>query len=171
MTPLLEGLDGVKKMSKSLGNYIGINEDPVEIFGKVMSISDELMIRYYEVLTDADLEVVRSLHPKEAKLQLAEQIVGQFYSEELAGKARLEFERVFSQRQVPEDVVEYRFKKDMPLVDALVGSGMVDSKNEARRLIKQGAVSFEGQRIDQESWPVREGVLKIGKRRFLKLIP
>jgi len=171
MTPLLEGLDGVKKMSKSLGNYIGINEDPVEIFGKVMSISDELMIRYYEVLTDADLEVVRSLHPKEAKLQLAGQIVEQFYSGELAKKARVEFERVFSQRQAPEDIVEYRVKKDVPLVDALVGSGMVDSRNEARRLIKQGAVSFEGQRIDQESWPVREGVLKIGKRRFLRLIP
>ncbi len=169
MTPLLEGLDGVKKMSKSLGNYIGINEGPVEIFGKVMSINDALMIRYYEILTDADLNQIRSMHPKDAKLGLAERIVGQFYSQAEAQKARVEFERVFSQRKNPQDIEEYKVKQGTPLIDILVDSGVAGSKNEVRRLIKQGAISFEGQRIDREDWPGQAGILKVGKRRFLRL--
>ncbi len=170
MTPLLEGLDGVKKMSKSLGNYIGIHEDPAEIFGKVMSISDELMIRYYEVLTEVDLSEVRSLHPKEAKLRLAQNIVGQFYSLQQAEEARVEFDRVFSQHQIPQDIEEHKVKQGMPLIEVLVRSGLVGSKNEVRRLIKQGAVTFEGERIEQEDWPVEAGTLKVGKRRFLKMV-
>jgi tyrosyl-tRNA synthetase len=171
MTPLLEGTDGVKKMSKSLGNYIGINEPPNEIFGKVMSISDELMWRYYEVLTDVDLDEVKKLHPKEAKLKLGQAIVAQFYSEKEAENARLEFERTFSQKQTPSDM-ERKKVSEVPtvLIDMLVEAKLVPSKNEGRRLLKQGAVSHNGQKIDKENWPVQKGIYQVGKRRFFELI-
>ncbi|HOW35934.1 MAG TPA: tyrosine--tRNA ligase [Candidatus Omnitrophota bacterium] len=172
MTPLLEGTDGVNKMSKSLGNYIGIQEDPKEIFGKVMSISDALMYRYYELLTNLDLEEIKKLHPKEAKLRLAEEIVGQFYKKPEAKAAREHFERTFSQRQIPEeDIVTHRFdpKRGEQLPDILVAARIASSKNEARRLINQGAVTCGTLKID-EHWVLQEGTLKIGKRRFLKLI-
>ena len=142
----------------------------IEIFGKVMSISDELMMRYYEVLTDADLEDVEKKHPKEAKLELGQEIVRQFYSEKEAVKARQEFERVFSQRKAPEDMLEYKVSTGIPVLDVLVGSGMVCSKNEGRRLLKQGAISLDGKRISDETQNVCPGILKVGKRRFLKMI-
>ena len=172
MTPLLEGTDGVSKMSKSLGNTIGINESPDEIFGKIMSISDELMARYYELLTDFDLKEIKSSHPKEAKLKLAETISGQFSSIAEAKKARGNFEKTFSRRQHPEDVLEYIFKpKDVKLIsDILVEAGLVNSRNEARRLICEGALTYNGSKIDSEKWKVKEGMLKVGKRRFLKLV-
>ena len=175
MTPLLEGLDGVNKMSKSLGNYIGINEPPREIFGKVMSVSDELMIRYFELLTDEDIEAVRQMHPKEAKMKLAGEIVRQFHGTDAARDSREHFESVFSQKQVPDDIQVYGLPKGDPLtgekvalVDILVKAGIAPSKNEARRLIKQGAVTFEGHPVADESWSASPGVLKVGKRRFLK---
>ena len=169
MTPLLEGLDGVNKMSKSLGNYIGINEPPREIFGKVMSVSDELMIRYFELLTDEDIAAVRQMHPKEAKMKLAGEIVRQFHGADAARDARAHFENVFSQKQVPDDIQVYALAQGKgPLVEILVKTGIVPSKNEARRLIKQGAVTFEGQPVADESWSAVPGVLKVGKRRFLK---
>jgi tyrosyl-tRNA synthetase len=169
MTPLLEGLDGVQKMSKSLGNYIGINEPPREIFGKVMSVSDELMIRYFELLTDEDIAAVRQMHPKEAKMKLAGEIVRQFHGADAARDAREHFENVFSQKQVPDDVQVYALTQGKgPLVDILVKTGVAPSKNEARRLIKQGAVTFEGQPVADENWSAVPGVLKVGKRRFLK---
>ena len=172
MTPLLEGLDGVKKMSKSLDNYIGIDEPPGEILGKIMSISDELMLRYYEVLTDFDLNEVKNMHPKEAKLQLGQEIVAQFYSKKDGLAARQQFEKVFSARQIPEDIKEYSFsRKDKEqIIDVLVKTGLVSSKKEVRRLLKQGSISHDGQKIFEESWQVKEGVLKVGKRRFLELI-
>ena len=170
MTPLLEGTDGVLKMSKSLGNYIGINEPAEDIFGKVMSISDELMYRYYELLTEIDLDSVRVIHPKEAKLQLAELISAQFYSKKQAEKARQDFEKTFSQRQAPDDISEYRLRQGEGLIDILTATKLVASKNEARRLLKQGAVSYEGGKIEDENWRPQAGVLKVGKRRFLKLI-
>ena len=171
MTPLLEGTDGIQKMSKSLNNYIGINEDPAEIFGKIMSISDTLMYRYYELLTDEDLKVVKAMHPKEAKLKLAENIVSQFHSKKEAGKAKLNFERTFSEHQTPDEIEEYKFNDSRPenLLDVLVSCRLVVSKNEARRLLKAGAVAHEGNKISDENWPLREGVLKVGKRRFLRL--
>ncbi len=169
MTPLLEGLDGVQKMSKSLGNYIGINEPPREIFGKVMSVSDELMIRYFELLTDEDIAAVRQMHPKEAKMKLAGEIVRQFHGADAARDSREHFENVFSQKQVPDDIQVYALTQgNGPLVDILVKTGIAPSKNEARRLIKQGAVTFEGQPVADESWSALPGVLKVGKRRFLK---
>jgi len=172
MMPLLEGTDGVQKMSKSLGNYIGINEPPGEIFGKVMSISDDLMLRYFELLTDINLEEVKALHPKEAKMVLAKNIAAQFYDEQKAFEARKEFENVFSQGQAPEDIEEYFLKGNEAesLIDVVIAAGCVPSRKEARRLLKQGAISHEGVKIESESWALTEGVLKIGKRRFLKLL-
>jgi tyrosyl-tRNA synthetase len=172
MTPLLEGTDGEKKMSKSLGNYIGINEPPADIFGKVMSISDQLMCRYYDVLTDDDLSEIKKLHPKEAKMRLAAQIVTWFYSAEEAEQARQGFEKIFSQGQVPEDIIEYRIQESASenIVDIFLKTKLVASKGEARRLINQGGVSWEGAKIADEGWKISRGVMKIGKRRFLKLI-
>ncbi|MDP3732732.1 MAG: tyrosine--tRNA ligase [Candidatus Omnitrophota bacterium] len=171
-TPLLEGTDGIQKMSKSYGNYIAINDNPNEIFGKIMSISDEMMLKFYTLLTDEDLEAVKKKHPKEAKLSLAENISRQYHGKELAEKARQEFEQVFSKRELPKDASIYKLKKQRPsIIDILLDSGLTESKNEARRLIKQGGVSLDGERLDKEDVIVdKEGILKVGKRRFLKLI-
>lgn len=171
MTPLLEGLDGIQKMSKSLGNYIGINEPPKEIFGKVMSISDDLMYKYAEIVTDLDLNTMRAMHPKEAKNLLAEQIVSMFYDQAQAKKARQDFENTFSRQGVPEDIIEYKIKTpDEKLVDILIKLKLTQSKNEFRRLLKEGAVQFDGQKLDEESWMPRPGIVKVGKRRFIKLV-
>ncbi len=172
MTPLLEGLDGVQKMSKSLNNYIGIIEDPKEIFGKVMSISDELMLRYYDVLTQEDLSYVKAMHPKEAKLKLAEEIVKQFYDEKKAKAARQHFEKTFSLKEIPNDIPVFQYKKDshLTLYNVLMENKFVTSRNEARRLLRQGAIKFNGSPVDKEDWPLQPGVLKVGKRRFLRLV-
>jgi len=170
MTPLLEGTDGVNKMSKSLGNTIGINEAPDDIFGKVMSISDELMLRYYEILTEEDIAAIQKMHPKEAKLKLAQTIVEMFYPTSEGAKARAHFESTFSQHQIPENIPEFKIAAGQKLVDILVVTNLVASKNEARRLIKEKAVSHEGVSVSDENWPLMPGILKIGKRRFLKLL-
>lgn len=170
-TPLLEGTDGVQKMSKSYGNYIGINEPAPSIFGKIMSISDSLMLKFYEVLTDEDLDKVKKMHPKEAKLKLAEIIVEQYHSLELAKKARREFEKVFSKKELPEDIPEYKSQGQQNIVTILTQSGLVKSGNEARRLINEGAVSFAEIKINEiDFMPKKTGILKIGTRRFLKII-
>lgn len=173
MTPLLEGTDGVKKMSKSLNNYIGINESPDEIFGKIMSVSDDIMMRYYEFLTDVDLNAVKELHPKEAKLQLGQEIVSQFYDAQTAVSAREGFEKVFSQHQNPVDMPKCelsKFSPDESIVNVLVDQKIVTSKKEVRRLIQQGAISFDGNKLQDEEWKLQAGVIKVGKRRFLELI-
>lgn len=170
--PLLEGIDGAQKMSKSYGNYVGINESPDEMFGKIMSVSDDLMWKYYELLTDEDLGVVRKLHPKEAKLRLAENIISQYHSKEKAKAAGLEFERVFAHKEIPEDIPTYKISPHKnTILDILIEAKIVSSKNEARRLIAQGGVYLDGVRIDREDAVIdKEGVIKAGKRRFLKLI-
>lgn len=169
--PLLEGTDGIQKMSKSFGNYIGINEAPGEMFGKIMSISDELMLKYYTLLTDEDLNEVKKMHPKEAKLKLAQDIVTQYHSKKNALCARREFERVFRQKGIPEDIPEYKAKPSMTILTILLNSGLVKSGNEARRLLRQKAVVFNNARIEKENFiPQQSGILKVGKRRFLKLI-
>jgi tyrosyl-tRNA synthetase len=168
--PLLEGTDGVQKMSKSYANYIGINEPPAEIFGKVMSIPDELMFKYYELLTDEDLDSVRKMHPKDAKIRLAKIIIAQYHSEKDAEKAAVEFERVFAQKESPSDMSVYRLSAEKKLIDILIESGLVSSKNEVRRLIAGGGIYLDGERIDKEDAVINKaGVLKVGKRRFLKL--
>ena len=169
--PLLEGTDGEAKMSKSLGNYIGITEPAKEIFGKIMSISDELMLKYYELLTDEDSYKIKQLHPRDAKINLGKMIITQYYSSPLAEKEALEFSRVFSQKEVPSDMPEFKTHGQKTILAILTESKLAVSGNEARRLIKQGAVSFNNVRIEKDDFiPLAPGILKAGSRRFLKVI-
>ncbi|PIQ91274.1 MAG: tyrosine--tRNA ligase [Candidatus Omnitrophica bacterium CG11_big_fil_rev_8_21_14_0_20_41_12] len=169
--PLLEGTDGIQKMSKSYGNYIGINESAKEIFGKIMSISDELMLKYYELLTDEDLSKVKTLHPKEAKVNLAKIIISQYHSVQAAEKEAEEFTRVFSQKEIPQEMPKFKTDGKKTVLAILTESKIVASGNEARRLIKQGAVSFENEKIEKDDFiPQKSGILKAGSRRFLKII-
>lgn len=171
MLPLLEGIDGIKKMSKSLGNYIGINEPPDEIFGKIMSISDSLMHKYYELLTDEDLSEVKKMHPKEAKVKLATLLIAQYYNESEAKKAKESFERVFRKKEAPIEICEYKIDKQTKILDILANSKMAKSKNEARRLIQQGGVMFDNEKVKNEDFLIaKSGILKSGSRRFLKVI-
>lgn len=171
MLPLLEGIDGIQKMSKSLGNYIGINESPDEIFGKIMSLGDSLMYKYYVLLTDDDLSEIKKLHPKEAKEKLAVAIISQYHGQQSALSARCAFEKVFTRREIPSDIPEYKMDKPARLLDILVRSATVKSRNEARRLILQGAVTFSSVKVQDENFTVSAcGIIKAGSRRFLKVI-
>jgi tyrosyl-tRNA synthetase len=168
--PLLEGTDGVQKMSKSFGNYIGINEPAKEMFGKIMSISDELMLKYFELLTGEDMDEVKRMHPKDAKMKLAEGIISQYYSAKEAATARGEFERVFSDKELPSEIPEYTVRQGETVITILLNSGLVKSGNEARRLIKQGAVYLGNIKVEKEDFtPQNPCILKAGSRRFLRL--
>ncbi|MBU1999029.1 MAG: tyrosine--tRNA ligase [Candidatus Omnitrophica bacterium] len=168
--PLLEGTDGVNKMSKSLGNYIAINDTPKDMFGKIMSISDELMLKYFTLLTDDNLEEVKSIHPRNAKVSLAKDIIRQYYSLEDADNAHREFERVFSSKEIPEDLEVLSLTQPLSIIDVVTQAGLVKSRNEVRRLIQQKAVDFNGVRIEDEKFIVDSaGVLRVGTRRFLKI--
>ncbi len=185
MMPLLEGTDGVQKMSKSLGNYIGITEPPKEMFGKIMSISDELMMRYYELLSDItidELEGLRngikdgSIHPMGLKKKLAREIIQRFHSEAEASDAQREFEKVFSQKELPDDmpVVELKWDGDeLWLPHIIHTSGVSKSSSEARRLIKEGAVTVNGERVTDIEKKLKraEYIIKVGKKRFVKVVP
>jgi len=178
--PLLEGTDGVQKMSKSLGNYIGISEPPQEIFGKVMSISDELMWRYYELCTDLSPAEITSLrasqrNPRDIKADLAKRIVADFYSKAEARKAEEEFNVMFRNKQAP-DVVEERALKPGPrkLPKLLVELDLAPSMAEARRLIEQGGVYVDGERRTQTDFEVslsadQSHLIQVGKRRFVRI--
>src|SRR6516162_7885904 len=183
--PLLEGLDGVQKMSKSLGNYIGINEAPNEQFGKVMSISDELMFRYYELLTDIPLAGIQKLkqdvqsgkrHPMEAKADLAVRIIAGYHGETAAESAREEFNRVFRNKDIPEDIeVKEVSLASGPLriMKLLTSLGLAPSNTEALRLIESGAVHVNDQRFSDPKFEISqpgEYLIKVGKRRFLRLL-
>ncbi|MDR0820408.1 MAG: tyrosine--tRNA ligase [Endomicrobium sp.] len=171
--PLLEGTDGVKKMSKSYKNCIALNDLPEDVFGKIMSISDELMYRYYELLTQADLNVVKNMHPKEAKSALAREIVGRYHGKEEALKAEEKFDKIFAKKNIPDDIREYRIKdKEIKLSDLLVKSGMVLSRNEARRIIEQGGVKIDSQKAVGDFAVKSESpfVIQVGKRRFNRII-
>lgn len=180
-TPLLEGLDGVEKMSKSLGNYVGVTEPPSEMFGKLMSISDELMWKYYTLLTDlgpAEILALRDrvsageLHPKQAKIDLARRIVTDFHSKTDADRAADEFERRFARKEVPEDLplIEYRIEGTPTTLERLLADrGYAASGSDAARKIKQGAVKLNGQRFTVERWHLSEPgehVLEVGRRAF-----
>jgi tyrosyl-tRNA synthetase len=168
--PLLEGTDGIQKMSKSFGNYIGINEPAKEMFGKIMSISDELMLKYYELLTDENILGVKEMHPRDAKVNLAKIIISHYHSEKSAQKEAEEFTRVFSQKEIPQDMPEFKSDGGKNIVVILTESKLAASGNEARRLIKQGAVSFNNTKVDKDSFiPKENGILKAGSRRFLNL--
>ena len=178
--PLLVGTDGKNKMSKSLNNYIGITENPDSIFGKLMSISDELMWEYVKLLYQGDIDQLKAMHPKQAKLTLAKQIVSFYHSESEAKKAANEFERVFSKRQLPETMPVYKAKTfQVNIFEVLSKTGLVASKNEARRLLVQGGISLIDPKTPEKINTIKEQVieisakeivLKIGKKKFLKII-
>ena len=178
--PLLVGLDGVKKMSKSYGNYIGITEEPNQMFGKIMSISDELMWNYYLLLTDYRQEEIeefkKNLHPMEAKKRLAHYIVSRYHSKESADKALEFFEKTFSQREFPEDAQVIRVPAGyrQKAYEFLFELGIEASKNSARRLIEGGGLKINGQKIqdpNQEIQVSEELKLQVGKKRFYRIIP
>lgn len=181
--PLLEGLDGVEKMSKSLGNYVGINESSREIYGKLLSITDDLMFKYYELLTDLALEDIRQLrldiqdsrrHPKRVKQDLALMLTARYCGEEAAKQAEEEFERVFAQKGAPDEMTRLRWpcqEASVPLIDLLAKLSIAKSKADARRTIEQGGVSLDGARVSDPLIRIdisapREVQLKVGKRGF-----
>ena len=183
--PLLEGLDGVRKMSKSYGNYVGVSDAPNDMFGKLMSISDELMWKYYELLTEIPLEKISEmkedisnskLHPMDVKKNLAINIISQYYDEDTAKNARAEFEKVFSKGNLPDDIPELKLtetEKELNFLKILTETKIAQSGGEVRRLIKQGAVSLDGEKVSELTIPLPENtefVIKVGKRRFLKII-
>jgi tyrosyl-tRNA synthetase len=185
MMPLLEGLDGVNKMSKSLGNYIGINEPADEIFGKIMSVSDELMIRYYELLSDmpsADLERLGkgvkdgSVHPMEAKKLLGREIVARYHGSAAAAQAEENFVRRFRDNQTPEEMPEIKIVAtgDTVLLGKLLAeAGLSKSNSEGRRAITQGGVKVNGDRISDENLELACNgmyILQVGKRRFARVV-
>ncbi|TEU01470.1 MAG: tyrosine--tRNA ligase [Candidatus Stahlbacteria bacterium] len=184
LMPLLEGLDGVKKMSKSFNNFIGIEESSREQFGKVMSIPDKLILRYYELCLDYYDELLKNVkkrlksgeNPMDLKLELAEGIVRQYHSDRSAKRERAEFIRVFSREEAPRDIEEFFIKKDKEIwiVEVLDNAGLVKSRGEARRLIEQGALRIDGEKINDFSLNIsikNEVILRLGKKRFLKLVP
>ena len=188
MMPLLEGLDGVNKMSKSKDNYIGIDEAPQEMYGKTMSLPDELIGRYFELVTDLELEELKSLksgleegtyHPMKAKKRLARRIVSEYYNEDTAKKAEKEFQKVFKQGGTPDDIKEIELDKEkledgeMWIVDLVDITGLVESKSQIRRLIKQGAVRFNDEKYEKINIDIEvedEMIIRVGKKRFAKII-
>jgi tyrosyl-tRNA synthetase len=184
MMPLLEGLDGVNKMSKSLGNYVGINEPPREIFGKIMSVSDDLMWRYFELLSfmDADgiaalkAEVAAGLNPRDAKVQLALELVARFHSRRDADGALADFEARFRQGVLPEDLPEFVVEANgvaLSIVQVLKMTGLTGSTSEALRMIEQGGVRADGDKVVDKAACLAVGVpvvLQIGKRKFARVI-
>ena len=186
LTPLLPGLDGVQKMSKSLGNAIGITDPPNEMYGKVMSLPDKLMIPYFEYCTLVPLDEIRAiaarlsageLHPRDVKRRLARAITERYHRDAAARNAEAEFERVFAARELPEEIPDVDFSRDrlrngaIRLVRLLVELGLADSNGEARRLISQGGVSLNGERINQDvDVAVQDGSLvRVGRRRFARV--
>lgn len=176
--PILVGLDGKNKMSKSLNNYIGVNENSKSMFGKIMSISDEVMWEYIKLLSDLKIEDLKTKHPKEAKLTLAENLVTFYHSNKLAAQEKAEFIDVFSQRHLPNKIPIYKVREStINVIEVLYEAKLTASRNEARRLISQGGISLLNSEakviaiIKEQSLEVPfEGViLKVGKKRFLKL--
>ena len=184
-TPLLEGLDGAQKMSKSLGNYIGITEPPRDIFGKVMSISDEMMWRYYELLTDVSSTEIIELkaaaergerHPRDLKVELARRIVSDFHSQGEAEEASREFDRLFRERQTPANIPTIeKPAAAIKLVKLLASEGLAPSVAEAQRLIAQGGVRVNGERISDVRCELgsragEEALIQVGSRKFLRIV-
>ncbi|MEM3068965.1 MAG: tyrosine--tRNA ligase [Nitrososphaerales archaeon] len=186
--PILEGIDGVRRMSKSLGNYVGLTEPPEEMFGKIMSIPDELMVRYFKLATDLSLEEISqiekglrdgSLHPAEVKRRLAWEIVRLYHGEEEANKARSEFNRVFKEKELPSKIPYYRVPEEIIkengrvwIVRLLTSLGLAETNSEAKRLIEQSGVKIDGRvvnDVDLEFIPHEGQVVQVGKRKFARL--
>ena len=188
MNDLLEGTDGVQKMSKSLGNYIGIDEEPQEMYGKTMSIPDDLIPRYLELATDLEYSLVKKIcqdlkeenqHPMEVKKMLARRLVEMYHGPAAAQKAEEEFVSVFSKGNLPEDILEVEVKKwlgpegKMQIIPLLNNLGFIASNSEGKRLIKQGALSIDGERINDFEFcfkPEDGMVIRLGKRKFARLL-
>jgi len=188
-TPILEGLDGVQKMSKSLGNYIGVYETPREMFGKTMSIPDELMIRYYELVTNVPVDEIRQLeqglannelHPRDLKMRLGWEIVNIYHSKDEANQAKEEFIRMFQNKEVPDDMPEISIEKlgiatdgKIDIVSLIINACLAPSRGEARRLIEQGGVKINDQKLsDAQAVVLLEigDIIKVGKRKFVRVI-
>ncbi len=192
--PILEGLDGIEKMSKSLGNYIGINEMPEQIFGKVMSIPDSLIIRYFELTTDIHPDKIRAIaeelklekvNPRDIKIHLAVELTGLYHGEEAANKALENFNRVFQKREIPENIPEYNIsdlmegKVGVDMIKLLVAAGLASSNSEARRLISQGGVKVNSTKLNEQLKntgtleyivPLENSdIIQVGKLKFLKI--
>ena len=181
--PILEGLDGVQKMSKSLGNYIGISEAPAEMYGKAMSIPDELMMRYFMLVTDMSIEEQEQLakdlesgtaHPRDVKMKLAHTIVRLYHGEEAANFGQEEFVRVFQKHAMPTDIPEYKVaitEEPIFVPQLLSDAGLTASNGEARRSIKAGAFKIDGEKCNEEHIVLKDGmVLQVGKRKFIKIV-
>ena len=180
MMPLLEGLDGVNKMSKSLGNYIGVTDAPNDMFAKTLSISDELMWRWYELLSEKSTDEIANLkadvangkaHPKAVKEALALEITARYNGEAAAKEAKAEFDRVHSQNQIPTEIAEFELKAGVWVVEALTACGLASSNSQARRDIAANAVSINQKKLSDEQLKLEAGeyILQVGKRKFAKL--
>ena len=179
--PLIEGLDGVKKMSKSLNNYIGIDEPPEEIFGKLMSVSDEMMWRYLDLLSFQPLaeikqwreQVAEGRNPRDIKIELALEITARYHGQEAASHARQEFENRFKKGMMPEEIPEVELQGPISIANLLKDAQLTSSTSEALRMIKQGAVKLDGQRLDDPKLELAVGtahIYQVGKRRFAKVV-
>ena len=184
MMPILEGLDGVQKMSKSLGNYVGITDEPNDMYGKIMSISDELMWRYYELLSDISEEEINKmkrgvengqLHPKKVKETLAFEVTKRFHNEVLARQAAKYFDEMFKKKNVPDDIetIDYKIGKESVWIAYLLKNiGFVKSTSEAKRMIKSNAVSINSKKITDENLKLQKGeyIIKVGKKKITKVV-
>ena len=181
MMPILEGLDGVNKMSKSLDNYIGVKEDANIMFSKILSISDELMWRYYELLSQKTLKEIKELkdrvkngtmHPKQVKVDLAKEIVARFHSSKKASEAEIEFDRVHKNRDIPTDLVEYNFASDIWIAKAFLEANLVSSTSEFRRKVTEGGAKLNSEKIVDFKMQLQSGeyIAQIGRKKFAKLI-
>ena len=181
MMPILEGLDGVQKMSKSLGNYIGVTDLPFDMFGKVLSITDELMWRYFELLSSKSLKEIEeikkgvengTMHPKKVKEDLAAEIVDRFHGVGAGAEAKSEFEKVFAKKDIPTDIPEFIFEGEIWICQAMVDSKLVDSTSQARRDINSNAVSINQEKISDDKINLTSGeyILQKGKKSFAKII-
>ncbi len=180
MMPILEGLDGVQKMSKSLGNYVGINEAPKDIYAKILSISDELMWKYYYLLSSKSLAEIKaledgvkdgSLHPKKVKEELALEITARYQGADAAKQAKEEFDNVFSKNELPSDMPEFIFNEGTGILDAMREAGLAASNSEARRAIEAGSVKINGEKMGDVKAILAEGeyIAQVGKRKFAKI--
>ena len=184
--PILEGIDGVQRMSKSIGNYVGVTEEPAQMFGKIMSIPDTLVIRYFRLVTDAAEDSVEeksralaagSVNPRDVKSELAATIVKMYHGEAAAARAREEFDRVFRDKGLPDDIPLVEVRSDgekLGIVTLLRDSGLASSSSDARRLLKQGAVEVDGVKVCDEAAQVplsrdKELLVRVGKRRFARV--
>ncbi len=180
MMPILEGLDGVQKMSKSLGNYIGVNEEAYEMFGKTMSITDELISRYFELLTQVPMNDIKDmqarmnrgeLNPRDAKISLAKELITMYHNSEEAEKAEARFKLVYSQGDIPDDIPEVNVvDPEVWLPKFLQDNNMVSSSSDGRRMLKQGAIRINGEKYEDENLLLTNGmVVQVGKRKFVKI--